>query len=225
MSEAVLGPLARVALRAVLSRLIPADDLGPGAVQAGVDGYIVAALGGALAALAGDYRAGAAVDEESLREAGSRFADLDACRQDELLARWAQRAPDGARGGLGGFFEMVREHAIEGFLGDPRHGGNRDHAGCPHRLPAVRPARHGRAAGSDLMIDLPPCDVVVVGLGAAGGLAATLLAEAGLSVVGIEAGTGIIPTSSSPTRSATRAATSSGTPRPIMRSRPCAAGR
>lgn len=38
------------------------------------------------------------------------------------------------------------------------------------------------------MIVLPPCDVVVVGLGAAGGLSATLLAEAGLSVVGLEAG-------------------------------------
>ncbi|WP_328914207.1 MULTISPECIES: GMC family oxidoreductase [unclassified Streptomyces] len=38
------------------------------------------------------------------------------------------------------------------------------------------------------MIVLPPCDVVVVGLGAAGGLSATLLADAGLSVVGLEAG-------------------------------------
>jgi gluconate 2-dehydrogenase alpha chain len=35
---------------------------------------------------------------------------------------------------------------------------------------------------------LPECEVLVIGLGAAGGLAATLLAESGLNVVGIEAG-------------------------------------
>jgi len=35
---------------------------------------------------------------------------------------------------------------------------------------------------------LAKCDVVVIGLGAAGGLAATILAEAGLRVVGLEAG-------------------------------------
>ena len=35
---------------------------------------------------------------------------------------------------------------------------------------------------------LPECEVVVVGLGASGGLVATVLAEAGLDVVGIDAG-------------------------------------
>ena len=37
--------------------------------------------------------------------------------------------------------------------------------------------------------NLPATDVVVIGLGAAGGVAVLPLAEAGMSVVGLEAGT------------------------------------
>jgi len=120
----VLGPLARAALAALASRLIPADDLGPGAVEAGADNYIATALQEALAAQADSYRAGlATVDDESLRDTGHRFAELDPPRQDELLERWA------ASGLLAEFVETVREHTIEGFLGDPVHGGNRGRAG------------------------------------------------------------------------------------------------
>ncbi|WP_328914206.1 MULTISPECIES: gluconate 2-dehydrogenase subunit 3 family protein [unclassified Streptomyces] len=120
----VLEPEARAALRAVVSRLIPADELGPGAVEAGADDYIVAALRGALASRADRYRAGlAAIDEESLRRTGHRFAELDPPRQDELLQRWGRSRP------LADFVETVREHTVEGFLGDPVHGGNRDRIG------------------------------------------------------------------------------------------------
>jgi len=120
----VLDPLARAALRAVVSRLIPADELGPGAAEAGADDYIVSALREELASYADGYRAGlAAIDEESLRDAGHRFAELDPSRQDELLEGWADSAS------LGEFVETIREHTIEGFLGDPVHGGNRDRIG------------------------------------------------------------------------------------------------
>jgi gluconate 2-dehydrogenase gamma chain len=120
----VLDPLALAALRALVSRLIPADELGPGAAEAGADDYIVAALEAALAPEADRYRAGlAAIDRESLRGTGHRFAELDPPRQDELLERLADSAS------LGDFVEMAREHTIEGFLGDPVHGGNRDRVG------------------------------------------------------------------------------------------------
>jgi gluconate 2-dehydrogenase gamma chain len=123
-SRPVLDPLARATLRALASRLIPADELGPGAAEAGADNYIVTALQEALAAAADGYRAGlAAIDEESLRDTGHRFAELDPPGQDELLQRWAGSAP------LGEFVETVREHTIEGFLCDPVHGGNRDRIG------------------------------------------------------------------------------------------------
>src|SRR5215467_10639526 len=44
-----------------------------------------------------------------------------------------------------------------------------------------------------MAISLKPVDVVVVGLGGAGGLAVLPLAQAGLKVVGIEAGTWLVP--------------------------------
>ncbi len=40
-----------------------------------------------------------------------------------------------------------------------------------------------------MAINLKPVDVIVIGLGAAGGVAVLPLARAGLKVVGIEAGT------------------------------------
>jgi gluconate 2-dehydrogenase gamma chain len=120
----VLDPLARAALRALASRLIPADELGPGAVEAGADHYIVTALQEALTSQADSYRAGlSAVDHESRRDTGHRFAELDPPGQDELLERWAGSAL------LGEFIETVREHTIEGFLCDPVHGGNRGRIG------------------------------------------------------------------------------------------------
>ena len=42
-------------------------------------------------------------------------------------------------------------------------------------------------------INLKPTDVVIVGLGAAGGVAALPLAQAGLEVIGLEAGTWLTP--------------------------------
>jgi gluconate 2-dehydrogenase gamma chain len=66
------------------------------------------------------YRSGAAAlnaDAARLR-AGARFADLDDSQQDELLARLDERADP--------FFRRLVLDTLEGFYGDPRHGGNDD---------------------------------------------------------------------------------------------------
>jgi gluconate 2-dehydrogenase gamma chain len=101
----------RTSLAAIAARLIPADEHGPGALEAGAVTYIERALEGPYAHLASRYAAGlAALDG---------FAALDGAAQDARL-----RALEGSA-----FFELVREHVFEGMFGDPSYGGNADRAG------------------------------------------------------------------------------------------------
>src|SRR3989475_7897749 len=53
--------------------------------------------------------------------------------------------------------------------------------------------RRSRSKGAAMAIDLKKTDVVIVGLGAVGGVAALPLARAGLEVIGLEAGTWLSP--------------------------------
>ena len=93
------------------ARLIPADEHGPSATQAGAVVYIERALDGPYAEHAAAYAAGLA--------ALGDFAALGADAQDDVL-----RELEGSA-----FFELVRAHVLEGMFGDPRWGGNADHAG------------------------------------------------------------------------------------------------
>jgi len=54
-----------------------------------------------------------------------------------------------------------------------------------------------------MAIDLKKTDVVIVGLGAVGGVAALPLARAGLEVIGLEAGSWLTPRDFAPTSCAT----------------------
>src|ERR1700752_835770 len=55
-----LTPVEAETLRAIIARLIPADENGPGALEARVDRFIDRALGGALKNLRPVYAAGLA---------------------------------------------------------------------------------------------------------------------------------------------------------------------
>jgi gluconate 2-dehydrogenase gamma chain len=57
-------------------------------------------------------------DAMSKTRFGRKLAELSADRQLELVSAMEQQAP--------AFFELVREHTLEGYYGSPRHGGNRD---------------------------------------------------------------------------------------------------
>ena len=49
------------------------------------------------------------------------FAGLSAARQTQIVAEWEKGASRAS-------FELILAHAMQGFYGSPRHGGNRDYA-------------------------------------------------------------------------------------------------
>jgi gluconate 2-dehydrogenase gamma chain len=117
-------------LEAFVSRLIPSDRNGPGALQAGAARYIDGALGLALAAHRPAYAAGlAALEAHAQARAGSSFAALPAGRQDELLGDLEQNRATGFSPSSSVFFDLVLGHTLEGTFGDPFYGGNQDFIG------------------------------------------------------------------------------------------------
>jgi hypothetical protein len=101
----------REILEAIADRLIPADEHGPSASQAGVVTYIERSLAGPYSHHAATYAAGVAQLEG--------FPALSPEEQDARL-REIEGSP---------FFELVRAHVLEGMFGDPSYGGNVDGAG------------------------------------------------------------------------------------------------
>ena len=116
-------------LAAISDQIIPTDE-DPGAAWAGVVTYIDRQLCGPLEHLRTSYRQGiAAVDQSSRVLYGSDFATATAQQQVELLTLMEQRrAPAEAWEQIGSaeFFELLVDQTMQGFYGDPRHGGNRE---------------------------------------------------------------------------------------------------
>lgn len=116
-------------LAAISDQIIPADE-NPGASWAGVVNYIDRQLCGPFQNLQDAYRRGlAAVNQSSQLGYGKKFVDLDTTQQIEQLQRFEQRrAPEAIWRGISSseFFSMVIDHTMQGYYGDPRHGGNRD---------------------------------------------------------------------------------------------------
>src|SRR5215510_12990068 len=96
-------------LRAIIARIIPADENGPGALEARADRYIDRALAGALKNQRSAYAAGlASVDAYAQSAKGSTFAKLSASDQDFILNEiQSDRATGFAAGGYGQFFNLV----------------------------------------------------------------------------------------------------------------------
>lgn len=121
---------------AAVARIVPSDDSGPGAKEAGVVIYIDRQLAGPYGRDAHRYTKGPFV-EDAPREFGHQgkatpgeiyhqglqgLKGLDArspAEQDEAL-RAMENTP---------FFGLLRQHTIEGMFCDPAHGGNADLVG------------------------------------------------------------------------------------------------
>jgi gluconate 2-dehydrogenase gamma chain len=140
---------------ALVARLIPADELGPGAREAGVVDFIDDQLAGPFGRgerwymmgpfadgletqgyqseqpPAGLYRAALAeLDAHCRAHFQDRlFADLSEAEQDAILGRIEDEDLEFAGVSASAFFALLQEATIEGFFCDPVHGGNRDMIG------------------------------------------------------------------------------------------------
>jgi Gluconate 2-dehydrogenase subunit 3 len=124
---------------AIVARLIPTDENGPGAIEAHVDRYIDRLLSGPHNSyrgpnnphsnLADAYAAGLkAVDAYAQATHGGLFASLSPDKQDAILNAMQANSATGFTNSHT-FFNLMRQHAIEGMFGDPYYGGNANFAG------------------------------------------------------------------------------------------------
>lgn len=141
-------------VEAAVSRLIPKDELGPGALEAGVSYFIDQQLAGVFGTGAKTYRQGpwgesipeqgyqlplspqelyrlgiALANQHCTKKYGKTFDVLSIEEQEEVL-----KGLDSGTVSLGEvpaktFFGMLYDNTMEGFFADPIYGGNRDKVG------------------------------------------------------------------------------------------------
>ncbi len=121
-------------VEAISERLIPTDQ-DPGAAWAGVVHYIDRQLGVRFnfRPFRELYRQGlAGVDQASAALFHARFVELTSEQQAAVLKALQRGKPPGEiwkQVSAQQFFEAVLNHTMQGYYGDPRHGGNRDGVG------------------------------------------------------------------------------------------------
>jgi gluconate 2-dehydrogenase gamma chain len=117
-------------LEAIVARLIPSDENGPGATEARAAHYIDRALTGPLRSSREAYAAGlAAIDAYAQSKKGAGFARLAAPDQDAVLTDMERNVATGFVPNAASFFNLVRAHTIQGTFCDPYYGGNADFVG------------------------------------------------------------------------------------------------
>lgn len=105
-------------LAALCDQIIPADEF-PSASQVGVVAYIDRQLARHYQRHQAAYREGLDAAEARCRKRfGVALGDATADQQMQTV-----RAMESEKHS---FFELVRQHTMEGYYGSPRHGGNRD---------------------------------------------------------------------------------------------------
>jgi gluconate 2-dehydrogenase gamma chain len=112
-------------LEAIVARLIPTDENGPGAAEARAAHYIDRALTGPLRSSRVAYAAGlAALDAYAQSAKGAPFAKLSAKDQDAVLTDMEKNVATGFTPNASAFFNLLRTHTIQGTFCDPYYGGN-----------------------------------------------------------------------------------------------------
>lgn len=127
-----LTPEEATLIDAVADQIIPPDDL-PGGGDAGVSTFIDRQLVTYYRDLQQRYRFGLRALQETSRQLHNQdFERLSFTTQTELLTAlekgevpaedWSDESP-------AAFFQVLRDHCMQGYYGTPRHGGNRDFVG------------------------------------------------------------------------------------------------
>ncbi len=117
-------------LSAICEQIIPSDQ-DPGAIAAGVPNFIDRQLTLAYKRHQQAYRTGlAGTQETSQAMFGSGFETLNWDNQTAVLkaleaGKAVGRTWESQSSRV--FFQLVRDHTMQGFYGSPRHGGNRDY--------------------------------------------------------------------------------------------------
>lgn len=114
-------------MAAACERVLPRDE-DPGAIEANVPEYIDRMLQSPeLAQMREDFIAGTrALDRQSQARFGVGFVKATPAQRDELLTAFKNGAPGG---GEAHYYELLVVLTLEGFLGDPSYGGNKDRVG------------------------------------------------------------------------------------------------
>ena len=115
---------------AVVNRLIPSDELGPSASEAGVPVYLARSFAGHLSGDRDVFSQGLAAIEAAARARhNTAFVQLSPAQQDEFLNAMEKNEVSGFRPDSRTFFNRIRQLTLEGMFGDPWYGGNKSFAG------------------------------------------------------------------------------------------------
>ncbi|MDB5829970.1 MAG: gluconate 2-dehydrogenase [Variovorax sp.] len=141
-------------IQAAVARLIPSDDIGPGAIEAGVPEFIDRQMEGSFGQAATWYMQGPFVPSSPLfgyqgkmlprevyragiaatdawckaQKGGNTFARLEAAQQDEVLKGLEGGSIKFDDVGANDFFLFLLQNTKEGYFSDPIHGGNKNAA-------------------------------------------------------------------------------------------------
>ncbi|HFV9290955.1 gluconate 2-dehydrogenase subunit 3 family protein [Serratia fonticola] len=142
-------------VQAAVARLIPADERGPGALEAGVPEFIDRQMNtpyatGSIWYMQGPFNPDVApemgyqlplvpkqiynlgisdADAYSKKTTGKVFAELDGAQQDALLQKFESGEADFTQLPAKLFFSYLLQNTREGFFSDPIHGGNKEMVG------------------------------------------------------------------------------------------------
>ena len=117
-------------LDAIVEQIIPTDDF-PGGKWANVSNFIDKQLSTYYRKHQHAYHEGLSAFEKTVIQIkGKKFAELPFAEQTAMLEKmeagefpgdyWQENPP-------ADFFDMVRQHSMQGFYGSPVHGGNREY--------------------------------------------------------------------------------------------------